>query len=336
MRIKLYITLGLLIMAFSGKAQIIKNLGGQRAGISALPFLKLEVSPRSDAMAGAQISSEGDAFASNWNPAAMTSIEHPTVGISEKLLPAGISYAYLTGIYPTENYNYWSLNLAYLGSGQMEKRTAFQPNGTGQYFSASNMAIGASFAKILSERFRFGGSAKYVREQLAEFTAHAAVIDLGFLYKTNYQGLNFAVLVQNFGSNSTINGEFNQLTLPGTDPSRDINEYPTPTVFKLGISMVPWKSDERELETHVQLNHPNDNAENIRLGVEHDVHRLVALRAGYKVNVKHQSYPTFGAGIQTRIGRNPLGINYAFIPTDFLGSFHNIGLSFSINTQKRE
>ena len=46
----------------------------------------------------------------------------------------------------------------------------------------------------------------------------------------------------------------------------------------------------------IQLEHPNDNSENIRIGVEYAYLNLIFLRTGYKINVLGQKAPTFGAG----------------------------------------
>ena len=48
----------------------------------------------------------------------------------------------------------------------------------------------------------------------------------------------------------------------------------------------------------IQLEHPNDNSENIRIGVEYAYLNLIFLRTGYKINVLGQKAPTFGAGFK--------------------------------------
>ena len=60
-----------------------------------------------------------------------------------------------------------------------------------------------------------------------------------------------------------------------------------------------------------QLNHPNDNAENLRFGLEYEYMKLFFARAGYKLSVKGQDYPTFGVGVRTRLGGHPFYIDYS-------------------------
>lgn len=331
-KISLSIALALLAVT-SLPAQLLPKLGSQRAGISALTFLKIDPSPRSAGMAGAHVSVKGDAFATYWNPAAVSDVENFTVGVSNTFWVAGINHAYLSVIKPTK-IGHFALSATSLSTGKMERRTEFQPDGTGQYFYASNTAVGLTYSKRLTDFFSYGVSLRYVNETLAEYTAHTGVVDLGFLYRTDVKDLSFAVAVQSFGTNSKLSGDY---TPDALNPKPiQLESYPAPTVFKLGASMVPWKTDDMSLTTVLQLNHPNDNAENIRLGVEFEYRKLLYLRTGYKINVTDEIYPTAGIGVRTRIGRHPLNFDYAVDPTRYLGWIHRIGLTFSLNKQKKE
>lgn len=327
----------LLIMALGVQAQVMKNLGGQRAGISALSFLKQPVSPRADAMAGSQISAHGNAYSPNWNPAGMTDLTQLSFAASDKLLPADIHNSYFAAVIPTEDDGVWGGSITMLNAGEMKKRTAFQPDGTGQTFSAYNMAIGVSFARKLSDRFSLGGRGQYVREQLAEFTAHTAVMDLGFLYKVDVQDLRFAVTVKNFGPNSEIDGPFDKTTVSnnGNGSANNLNDFPTPTVFQLGISMRIFENAHQGLRGHLQLNHPNDNAENLALGLDYQVNEVFFLRGGYKVPSEAQNFPSGGMGVKFNIGRHPVQLDYAVNPRLQMGLVHNLGVKFSINKETR-
>lgn len=331
-RFTIYILMMLAVGAVPVHAQLFPQLGGQRAGISALTFLKIDPSPRSAAMGGAQVSVQGDPFAAYWNPAGITALKDWGFGASNTFWAAGINYAYLSAVKPFK-FGHMGLNIASLTTGAMERRTEFQPEGTGEYFYASNTAVGLTYAKQLTDFFSFGASLKYINESLAEYRANTAVLDLGFLYKTDIKDLSFAVVMQSFGTDSKLKGNYNPDGLQ--DRTVVVDKYPAPTEFKLGISMVPLKKDDMSLTTAIQLNHPNDNAENIRLGVEYEYRQILYLRAGYKINVKDQNFPTAGLGVRTRVGRHPLYFDYAMDPTRYLGFIHRIGVNFNINREER-
>lgn len=331
-RIYTYILLAMALGATQAHAQLFPQLGGQRAGISALTFLKIDPSARAAAMAGAQVSVNGDPYAAYWNPAALTAMDDFAIGATNTFWAAGINYAYLSAVKPFK-FGHLGLNIASLTTGAMERRTEFQPEGTGEYFYASNTAVGLSYAKQLTDYFSFGANIKYINESLAEYRAHTGVVDLGFLYKTDIKDLSFAVVMQSFGTDSKLKGNHNPTGIQNRDVT--LEAYPAPTEFKLGISMVPFKKEDMSLLTAIQLNHPNDNAENIRLGVEFEYRELLFLRAGYKINVRDQNFPTAGLGVRTRIGRHPLYFDYAMDPTRYLGFIHRIGINFRINREER-
>ena len=325
----------LMLSGFTLQAQLFPQLGGQRAGISGLTFLKVDISPRSASLGGANVCLSGDAFSTYTNPAALAETEGVTVGSSNTFWVNGINYGYLSVGKPT-NSGHFGLSLGALGTGAMPVRTEFQPDGTGQNFYAGYFTAGLTYAQKLTDFFRFGMTARYVREQLANFDAQTFVVDLGFLYRTDFKDLSFSVLLQNFGLNSVLKGEFNfqEAFFP---KQRNLESYPAPTVFKLGVSMVPWRSEsgDQSITTYLQLNHPNDNAENIRIGAEYEFNSLLFLRAGYKINVTDQNFPTAGIGLRMRVGRHPLILDYAVDPTTFLGVIHRVGLQFWVNDADR-
>src|SRR5512140_1471702 len=67
-------SLGLVLSLFAsaGSAQLIPNLGGQRAGISAYQFLQIGVGARGVALGETFTAIANDASALYWNPAGLT------------------------------------------------------------------------------------------------------------------------------------------------------------------------------------------------------------------------------------------------------------------------
>ena len=330
---KKILTIIILLGANITQAQLIPNLGGQRAGTAAFTFLKLSNSPRMSAMAGTGIAVPGDGYSASINPATMVDVKQSTFVVSNSLYFSDMQNAYISAILPSKKYSVWSVNLQSFRSDAMEVRTEFQPGGTGQYFYTQNLGLGLSYAKILSDYFSYGVTAKYVYEGIDQYAVHSGVIDLGFLYKTDFKDLRFAVMVNNFGVNTKIDGETKALsTFSSNNP--DINNYAAPTLFKMGLSLVPYKDTRNSVLVAAELHHPNDNSENIRLAVEYSWMNILSVRAGYKIGVKDATVPTFGLGLRTRAGRHPLRIDYAADPHPYLGFAQQIGLQLSINKDR--
>jgi hypothetical protein len=326
----------LLIFTAVVNAQLIPNFGAQRAGLSTLSFLKNDLNPRSAAMGGASVAMDADAFSAFTNPAATADLQSFHVAASNLSIGAGIQQSFLSVSIPrATNLSTFGFSLNMLNSGAMERRTEFQPQGTGEKFYVTNLAFGGTYAQQLSDMFSAGITMKFIYEQIDTYTNATVAADVSFLYKTDYKDLNFAVMIQNFGGSSSLNGDdlpvdFNRSGQPTAD------NYSVPTVFSLGATFIPWKVSKQSLLVAVQLNHPSDNAENYRIGLEYEYLKLLYLRAGYMLNVSSQSLPTFGFGLRHRVGAHPLYINYAANPTDFLGVQHTVGIAFGINKMDRE
>ncbi|MBX7240904.1 MAG: PorV/PorQ family protein [Bacteroidia bacterium] len=330
---KKYTFLYLILLPFWGMAQLFPNLGGQRAGISAYTFLKMDISPRSSGMGGASLCQSGDAYSIFVNPASLSEVEGTSLGLSHTFWTAGINQTWFSASKPTK-IGHFGVSMNYLTSGAMPVRTEFEPDGTGQYFYSYYSSVGATYSKQLTDFFRYGVSLHWVHEQLAQTSANTATIDLGFLYRTDFKDLSFGVNVQNFGFNSRLKGVWEIDSAFYNNPI-SLDNYPPPTVFQLGVSMIPYKTESQSIAVSLQLNHPNDNSENIRIGAEYAYKSLLFARLGYKINVKDQPFPTAGFGIRTRIGKHPLKMDYAFEPMQYLGAIHKVALSFQFNQEKR-
>ena len=318
-------------IAMQAQAQLLPVFGGERAGVAALSFLKNDMSPRSLALGGASVALNADEYSIWTNPAAIADLESFNAATSNFSLGAGINQSFLSVVAPRKNkISSWGFSLNVLNSGAMKERTEFQPEGTGREVFVTNGAAGLTYAQQLSSMFRLGVTLKYIYENVAEFYNHTMTADVSFLYETDFKELKFAVMVQNFGGNSSLTGNY-LATAFNRSPLEALERNAVPNVFSLGVSMVPWKDEHHAIRTALQLNHPTDNAENIRLGVEYSYLKLLDVRMGYKINVIGQNWPTFGFGVRSRIGGHPLHIDYATNPTNFMGFQHLIGVRFAIN-----
>lgn len=326
-----------LLLPLGTLSQVLPNFGGERAGLSSLSFLKNDMSIRSLALGGSSVALSGDGYSIINNPAALVDLENTTYTISNLFLGGGVNQSFVSASYPLKDkVSNLSFSLNSLNSGAMEERTEFMPMGTGRQVFVTNLAVGATYARQLSDLFSAGVTVKYIYEGIANYQNSTATVDVAFLYNTDYKDLKFAVMIQNFGGNSSLNSSeaipvtFNRNTGIGLDANT------VPTVFKLGLSITPYKTDMHSLTPSLQLNHPNDNAENYRLGLEYNLKELFFARAGYRISVKHQHIPTFGFGVRTRLGGLPFTIDYAANPTNFLGMQHGIGLQigFLNNTSR--
>ena len=325
---KIFVKTVLIVMltAILINAQIIPNLGGQRKGISAAQFLKIGVGARAEAMGQSFIAIANDATALYWNPAGLTQFEKDQVYFNhtEWLVDTYIENAGI--VYHFDSFNTIGLIISYFHTEDMMETTVFQPFGTGSYFSYSDALIGLSYSRKMTNQFSFGLTLKYMQETIAEVNIRSVLFDLGTLYWTGFEKTRFAVSLTNFSSDLVPTGSFRQKNLKNEYIEyNDFQSFAPPTMFRFGIANDFIDNEQHKLTISVQLNHPNDNHENINLGTEYWWHNFFALRAGYKTAQTEQDF-SVGIGLRQQISFTFLRFDYAYTHFGRLDSVNRFDL----------
>lgn len=303
-------------------AQLFPVLGGQRAGISTAQFLKIGVGGRASAMGDAFVAIADDASALYWNPAGLTQFNQHQIIFSHNRWVVDINHDFVGGVYHLDESNSFGIGFTALTMQKMKVTTEFAPFGTGEYFGFSDIAIALTYSRKMTDQFSFGGTVRYIEETLDKLKMRGFMIDLGTFYWTGLGTTRFAVAVSNFGNNLAPDGD---VVLVGKRNVSDWQEFAPPTVFRIGFAFEPYQDNEHSITTSIQLNHPNDNSENVSSGLEYTWNKTVFLRGGYKFNVEEQNI-TFGAGVSVPISIAEFTMDYAYSNFTRLGSAHRFSI----------
>jgi len=303
-------------------AQLFPTLGGQRAGISTAQFLKIGVGGRATAMGDAFIAIANDASALFWNPAGVSQISNDQVMFSHNEWVVDIKHEFLGAVYHLSSMDVVGVSFTALHMDEMPVTTEFQPYGTGEYFKFGDIAIGLTYSRKMTEQFSFGGTIRYMEETLDKLKMRGIMIDLGTYYWTGLGSTRFAVAITNFGNELSPDGK---IVLFGKREKSDWQSFSPPTMFRIGFAFEPYETEEHRVTTSIQLNHPNDNSENVSLGAEYSWQKMLNLRAGYKINVDEQDF-TFGAGFTLPVAIADVTVDYAYAKFERLGSTHRFSL----------
>ncbi len=329
------LVLSLMIGEHSVHAQLVPNLGGQRAGISAFQFLKIGVGARGVGMGESFVAIANDASALYWNPAGLAQSSENQVFAAHTAYVAEIQHDYLGVTYHLTDADAVGLSLTSLHMADMEITTETQPLGTGRYFSFGDVGVGVSYARRMTDQFSFGATVRYVEETLDILKMRSVMVDLGTYYWTGLGTARFAVVISNFGADVAPVGTATQVD--GKQVTA-FQSFSLPTLFKLGFAMEPWMTDDQRITASVQLNHPNDNAENVRLGMEYAWQSMFFLRGGLKRTIGQKllaadetSEENFalGAGFRLATGVTTVQADYAYANFERLGSVHRISLTLT-------
>jgi len=293
-------------------AQILPNLGGQRVGTSAAQFLKIGVGSRSAALGQAYVALANDAEALYWNPAGISQFDKNEVIFANTQWFVDTQLEFAGIVYHLSQANSIGFSVTYLHTEEMKETTVLQPFGTGRYFNYSDALLSLTFARNMTERFSFGLSVKYMNETLAELTMQSFLFDLGTYYKTGWKSVRFGVAVSNFGRDMAPSGSFRYENLENEIVEvNSFQEFSPPTVFRIGVASELFENDQHKFISAVQLNHPNDNDENVNLGLEYWWKDVFSLRGGYVSGREEENF-SLGFGVHLPLSVVDFRFDYAF------------------------
>ncbi len=264
-----------------------------KTGTTAATFLEISVGAPAIGVGGAFVSLANDPTALYWNPAGIATITGIDAIASHTNWIAETNFDFAGFVLPLGNFGTLGLSLTSLTMADMPVTTVAMPDGTGDYFSANDVAVGLSYARPLSDRFSVGFTAKVIQESIWHESAAAFAVDVGTLFKTDlFGGMVIGATLSNFGTPMTLSGsdtrEFIQLdpTKPGTNnqipADIEMDSWDLPLRFHIGFSTNVLKNDTYRWTVAFDAIHPNDNYESVNVGTEFALRDFIFLRAGYQ------------------------------------------------------
>jgi hypothetical protein len=303
-------------------------------GTSGAQFLKLDVDARSVGLGGANVAVTRGAMALYYNPAGIANMDKQNVAFSYTDWIADIKYNYFAYETPLSGFGNVGVHVAVLTMGDMEKTTLDQPDGTGEKFGANSWVVGITNAYQLTNRFSFGVTAKYIRENISELSSDAIAFDFGTLYYTGYKNLRIAMSTRNFGTDAKFDGSELETTYdednnPNTAPiliKKETQSQPLPLSFRLGIAYDFEFNEQSKLLATLDGYNTRDRGQQASVGFEYTWQERLAVRAGYKMRADEEGL-ALGGGYDFEIpGFGDLGVNYAWADLGRLENAHRFSL----------
>lgn len=312
-------------------------LGQSQVGTTAASFLEIPVGARSIGMGEAYVSVVDEISALYWNPAGVTNLKsnQATFQNTEWFVDTRL---YFAGSVFKFNDIYLGASVYMFDGGEMDVRTVTYPDGTGERFSVQDISIGLTYAQKLTENFGIGGNVKFVQNQIWRMKASTLALDLGFQYKTPFEGIDLGFSISNFGGEMKLAGD-NTYVPVDLDPNNSGNNdgipanlmtsgWDLPLIFRLGLNAEVIKSLDHRLVVAADAIYPNNNNNYINTGAEYAFRKTLYLRAGYSNLFISDNY---GLGhLRFGVGLAPIdniSVDYAMSDRDELGYVHTIGVS---------
>lgn len=302
--------------------------GIQKVGTTSFQFLKIKADARATAMGEAVTSVVRSSEAIFWNPANLSDVSDLDVSISYLDWLLDMSHTAFSFAKSISGYGTVGIHAMFTDVGSVEETRVdhlfrdestglYNPGLTGNIVTPGSQIFGLSFSRYVTDKFSFGLTVKYAREDLVTHSASSIIFDGGITYRTGFRSLVLAAAIREFGPEVTF-----------------VNKsYPLPQTLTIGFSaelLAPgnalfMQSDVGRLLVAFDMVEARDAAQQYHTGMELSFRDFFFLRGGYKINYNEQGL-TLGFGLkvfQTRI-------DYAFNDFgEYIEPIHRITLGWA-------
>ena len=302
-----------------------------KVGTTAAQFLQIGVGGRLPAMAGSGVAIVEGADGLYWNPAGIIETRKMSLSVYYADWLAEMQHQYIGFTHKLGKNAAAGFFALSLGGDEFEQTTLSFQEGNGVMVEYGDFALGATFAKRLTERFAFGVTFKYIHQKMFHETASAVAFDAGTRLQTDLPGLSIGMAMTNLGGQMKLEGR--DLLTSGPEETAaeyQMSEWPLPLKFAVGAG---WRIYGMAGAYHdgvphgVTLTadgtHLNEGLTRWRMGVEYDYRQTVYLRGGQVLGHDTEEF-TFGAGLIFPAGKFTITFDFAYADMGDLGGVERV------------
>ncbi|MCK4577499.1 MAG: PorV/PorQ family protein [Candidatus Marinimicrobia bacterium] len=317
-----------------------------KSGTSAAQFLKIGIGARAMALGGAIVAGVDDIYSLYWNPAGITQLSQATMATVYTQWFADVTHQYIGVAVPAGRSSVVGLHAIFVNMDPMEVTTIKDPHGTGEYYDASDLALGMTYAARMTDLFAVGVTGKFIQQSIYNESASTFAFDVGTQLAIPYRGIRLGMHFSNFGGKLQLDGrdlirEYdmnpNNTLNVGVETRLRTQPWELPVNFRVGLAMdligtgeSLVQSDRNRITMYLDGNHPSDAPENASIGLEYSFNKLMIIRSGYRFNHDVQKL-FYGVGLYTPLPGSDLNVDYALASFGELDYIHVFSASITLS-----
>ncbi len=310
------------------------------AGSSGMQFLKIITSARGAAMGGASGSLTGDLSSLPVNPASIGTITHLSLSTQHTSWVEQTDINFIGLVVPLSDQVNLGFHTSYLTSGGIEITTIETPEGTGQLYDVSDIAVGITGSVRLTAQLTFAATVKYLQERIYDVSTDGVALDAGMWYETGFKSLNIGFSLANLGFEQRFTGKPLEVRYSPADPAEPLVRaelqtlrFPIPLSFRASgsfdlLEMFDERRPGHRFLTVIDFIQNSDTRERAIIGTEYGWNDLLFLRGGYVFNADEAGF-SGGAGLLLTLGGTDIRIDGAASSHGRFGLFYRLGLTLT-------
>jgi opacity protein-like surface antigen len=315
-------------MAFSVSALMAGNK--DKVGGAGAQQLLIPVGSRAIALGGAFNAMVSGNEAIYWNPAGLAASDataEATFCNLQWLAETQVNYFAISSKFG--NIGSFGISAKIYDFGEFEQTTELETEGTGIMVSPTNMVLGLTFSRQMTDRIFFGLNAKIISESFMRMNASGFAIDIGVQYVSS-AGIRMGLTLNNFGGMMKYTGEDLQrnVEIPYTEAGSEAidlrleaQQFELPSTFEIGLAYDYRINDQNVFTVATNYKNQNYGMDEVMGGVEYGFNNMFFVRGGYGQAPEGTADDnifgfTAGAGIKYSLGGNSkILVDYAYRDT---------------------
>ena len=307
-----------------------------KVGTTAAQFLQIGVGAKLTGMGGAGVAAIEGPEALYWNPGRIPLNRQFSLSGSYADWIAGLRHQFIGVTVPVGRAGALGLSAISLGGDEFEQTTLSYQEGNNVMVEYRDMAMGVTYAHILTDHFSVGSTFKYIYQKLFHETASTFAFDVGTSLKTDLPGLTIGMAMTNLGGEMKLEGR-DLLASAEDEPATEyqMSAWPLPLTFQVGIGWKLTGPDDAfsHNRNHGALfvfdgKHINEGFTRWHTGFQYDFRKIIFLRIGHIFEHHTESW-SFGTGLSVPIPGFQIQADFAYADLGDLQAVKRISLQIS-------
>ncbi len=280
----------LIVLLFISFANLYAGGEGRYSG----DFLKIGVGARAASMGGANVAAGKDIEALFLNPAGLSDLSGLEFLAGHNLWLADTQQNFVAGGIPLRNFAI-SFGLNYLDLPKIKETTKEYPDGTGRFYSASNICATVGLATKVSKSLSCGGSLNLLTETIDDVKADGAFLNLGLINQPKKSKIRYGAVLTGL-------------------PLKSLSFIKEESRPSCGIrTAVAYIENKVPITFEADISYFEDEGFSFASGSEYTLGNTMSFRAGYSTGLTD-----IGSGVSFGFGfrKDKIEIRYVFVPSE--------------------